>query len=321
MTDRRPVLVVGAGGLLGSALVRISGPASGVTPCRGVEWATERAPDQLAGVVRDFTERRGELAIVWSAGAGVIGTGESELRRETQLFETMLDAVAGGADVSVLLASSAGGVYAASPDVPITERSEPMPLSEYGHNKLRQEALLRDWVRSRGARGVAAQLSTLYGSGQSLGKNQGLLSHLCRSVVTQQPVSIFVSLDTLRDYLFVDDAAHMVAAAVERSFDEPPPSVVTKVIASAQSISIGGVLAEVRRVCPKPPRTVLGSSPNRAAHGSTLSFRSVVWTEIDRRTLTTLPAGIAAIHRSIGRDIATPRPSIRQRAHLQESPS
>jgi UDP-glucose 4-epimerase len=272
-------------------------------------------------VVGDFTARGGQLAIVWSAGAGVIGTGESELRRETQLFATMLDSVATGADVSVLLASSAGGVYAASPDVPITERSEPMPLSEYGHNKLRQEALLHDWVERRGARGVVARLSTLYGPGQSLGKNQGLVSHLCRSVVTQQPISIFVSLDTLRDYLFVDDAAHLVVAAVERSFDEPPPSVVTKLIASAQSISIGGVLAEVQRVCPKPPRTVLGSSPNRAAHGSTLSFRSCVWTEIDRRMLTTLPAGIAATHRSIGRDIAAPRPLIRQGAHLRDSPT
>jgi UDP-glucose 4-epimerase len=321
MTDRRPVLVIGAGGLLGSALMRISGPASEVTPCRGVEWPSDRAPDQLAEVVRNFTERGGQLAIVWSAGAGVIGTSESELRRETQLFATMLDAIAESADVSVLLASSAGGVYAASPDVPITERSEPMPLSEYGHNKLRQEALLRDWVGRRGARGVAARLSTLYGPGQSLGKNQGLLSHLCRSVVTQQPVSIFVSLDTLRDYLFVDDAAHMVVAAVERSFDDPAPSVVTKVIASAQSISIGGVLAEVRRVCPKPPRTVLGTSPNRAAHGSTLNFRSCVWTEIDRRTLTTLPVGIAATYRSIGREIAAPRSSIRHRANLQDSPT
>ena len=305
MTDRmRVAVVVGAGGLLGSVLVRLSPPGQTVTPVRGVDWSNDGASDHVLRTIADAVPPNVPFALYWCAGAGVIGSNPDVLDRETRVLERVLHGLAADARPVVFLASSAGGVYGASSSTPLDEVSPTGPLSDYGHNKLRQEAILRDWATDRGARAIVARISTLYGPGQSMSKNQGLISHLCRSVVTRQPVSIFVPLDTVRDYLYVDDMASMASAVTHRVATEPPGTVATKIFASSRSISIGGVLSEVRRVCPKAPPVVLGSSPNRSAYGATLSYRSCIWPEYDRRPITPLPVGIAATYRSIARRFA-----------------
>jgi nucleoside-diphosphate-sugar epimerase len=82
--------------------------------------------------------------------------------------------------------------------------SEAVPLSAYGELKLHQEATARLMLE-----GVCAVLvgrvSNLYGPGQNLAKLQGLISRLALAAATRQPLNIFVSLDTLRDYIYVDD--------------------------------------------------------------------------------------------------------------------
>ncbi len=75
------------------------------------------------------------------------------------------------------------------------------------------------WTPSPAARAtplLVGRLSNLYGPGQDLAKPQGLISQLCRAQLTRRPLSIYVSLDTRRDYLFVDDAAAMVVAGARR---------------------------------------------------------------------------------------------------------
>jgi UDP-glucose 4-epimerase len=53
-------------------------------------------------------------------------------------------------------------------------------------------------------------------------------------------------------------------------------------------------MGEMRRIFKSPPRIVLGASAVSAMQARDLSLRSRVWPELDRRTLTPLPAGIAA---------------------------
>ena len=72
------------------------------------------------------------------------------------------------------------------------------------------------------------------------------------------------------------------------------PGVVTKIFASQRAITIGAVLGEMHRIFKRPPRIVLGASPTAALQARDLSLRSRVWPELDRRSLTPLPAGIAA---------------------------
>ena len=52
---------------------------------------------------------------------------------------------------------------------------------------------------------LIGRIANLYGPGQNLAKAQGLVSQLCAAQLERARSSIWVSLDTLRDYLFAPD--------------------------------------------------------------------------------------------------------------------
>ena len=144
---------------------------------------------------------------------------------------------------------------------------------------------------------MLAKAGNLYGPGQNLAKAQGLISQICRGHLTGQPLSIYVSLDTLRDYFFAPDCADLIVDGLARLRQEQPtsrPGAVTKILASQRAITIGTVIGEMRRIFKRSPRIVLGASPISALQPRDLSLRSRVWPDLDRRSLTPLPAGIAA---------------------------
>jgi len=201
---------------------------------------------------------------------------------------------------AVFLASSAGGVYAGSPDPPFREDSPVRPLAPYGENKLTQEALVRAWSNQTGTPVLIGRISNLYGPGQNTSKNQGLITMVCRRVVAHQPLTLYVPLDTIRDYCYVTDASRLVADGlrrlrrhgVERTESAP---VVVKIIASQQPATIGTVLAQVRWVTKRPVSVVIATSPNATRQAPDLRMISTVWPELDRYPVTTLSAGLRAV--------------------------
>ena len=143
---------------------------------------------------------------------------------------------------------------------------------------------------------LIGRISNLYGPGQDLAKPQGLVSHIVRSQLIRTPISIYVSLDTMRDYVFAQDCGELVRDVLRRLRSEelPEGTVVTKILASHQQVTVGQILSEVRRIFKRSPQVVLGSSPQAALQAHDLRLRSRVWTELDRRPLTPLGAGILA---------------------------
>ena len=87
-------------------------------------------------------------------------------------------------------------------------------LVAYGRAKLAMEGHARALAAATGVRVVLGRLANVYGPGQTLGKPQGLLSQLCLADATRRPLPVYVSLDTIRDYLYAGDAARMVADTV-----------------------------------------------------------------------------------------------------------
>jgi UDP-glucose 4-epimerase len=135
------------------------------------------------------------------------------------------------------------------------------PLAPYGQAKLDAEALVEAWSHRTGTPSLVGRIANLYGPGQNLAKAQGLISQICRSHLTGQPLSIYVSLDTLRDYLFAPDCAALIVEGLARLRQEQSgtaPMVVTKILASQRAITIGAVLGEMRRIFKSWPRIVLG---------------------------------------------------------------
>jgi UDP-glucose 4-epimerase len=314
----RAAWVIGASGLLGGAVTR--------RLRAGDEWdevIAEPLPwDDPEAAVREVTRLAERVlstahptTLFWCAGASVIGATPDRLAQELDLLTALLDAIADvftrapGHELDMFFASSAGGVYAGSQDPPFTEHTEPVPISPYGAAKLESELLTRRFADATGSRLVIGRIANLYGPGQRLDKAQGVISQICRSYITGTPTPIYVSLDTIRDYLFVDDAADLIAATMLIAHDD---HVTVKIFGSLQPVTLGAILGLMKAVFKRRPPVMLGRSPNATAQALDLRFRSVVLPQIDQRPRRSLASGIHAT--ALGMvSPAPPRP--------QESPS
>jgi UDP-glucose 4-epimerase len=324
--------VIGRGGLLGQSVEKAIGDVMKHGPARtsggtggtggygvagavgdGHLWHPEQPIDWSApgaGAV-DLRLRAAEFlaavgdrpwSVAWCAGAGVTASSPRALDLELAALRETLDALAGappGRNGAFFFASSAGGVYAGVGAPPYDEFSPVHPLAAYGQAKLDGEALVTSWSQQTGTPSLIGRIANVYGPGQNLDKAQGLISQICRSHLTGQPLSVYVSLDTLRDYFFAPDCGRLIGSGLTRLRQDEPgtsgrrPSVVTKILASQRAITIGAVLGEVRRIFKSQPRIVLGASAVSAMQARDLSLRSRVWPDLDRADLTPFPVGVA----------------------------
>ena len=289
-------------GLLGSAIEESRPDA----PFRAViDWSTPEASVRDLSAALDRFSRAvgdGEWEIYWSAGRGVTSTPRAVMEVEADVFEaflTRVDSVLGGRAERgrMFLASSVGGAYAGSAEPPFTESTPPHPMSAYGEVKLRMERALQDTATRSGVRAVIARVTNIYGPGQDLGKGQGLISVIVESYVTGRPVSIFVSLDTLRDYIYVTDCARVIDAAMTRVAGEAAGTTVVKIVGAMNALSVGAIIGEISRLRRKPVPIVLGQG-SAAGQASDLRVRSEVWPDLDGLVSTTLPEGLGAIYRA-----------------------
>ena len=283
-------------------------------PDAPVPWADE---DAAAAMLTGEAERFLDVAaiggvpwrLLWCAGAGVIATPPEALAQETRLLTRVLAGIGerlrDDAELArnglVFHASSAGGVYSASPDgPPFDEDSRVGALAPYGREKIAQEEAFRALADAAGVDVLIGRFSNLYGPGQSLAKPQGLISHVGRASLRREPISIYVPLDTIRDYLFAADAGRMVADAAIRMeherLDRGGHAVVVKVFASEVETTIASILGVWRQALGRPPLVALSDRTTAGLQPRLLSFRSRVWPEL-RGQPTLLTLGVDAVRR------------------------
>lgn len=305
--------VVGRGGLLGSCVERSLGPAAW-RPEHPLDWRDPvRLAESITEAVRGFAARLaggmfdGGWCVCWCAGDGVVGTPADRLEAETASLRLLLERLGNVLDGArpalpgrFFLASSAGGVYGGSLERPLTEATPPRPISDYGRAKLEQEEVLRAWARARPTvSALVGRLSNLYGPGQHLDKPQGLISHMSRCLIFGVPVHIFVPLDTIRDYLFAEDAGRRIVAGLERLRHESPGGGrhVTKVYGSERETTVAALVGVFRRIAKRQLRVVAGPHPVRAQQPARLQFRSTIWTDEPALPATELLDGVSRVHR------------------------
>lgn len=297
--------VVGSTGLLGSSLCRALS-AQGTELFFAEErfdWSNENvlAP-QISLAVRAFaaraaTARRWE--VYWAAGVGAMSSTEAALAPETRALSVFLTSLESEKHLmarpgAIALASSAGAIYAGANDEVISERTAPAPTTPYARAKLRQEELVKSFACSNtGTAALIARISTLYGPGQSSGKQQGLLSHIADCILKNQPVRIYVPLDTIRDYLASDDAAPAIIAALRSIRDEQ--HVLTKIIASEQPTTIAEIISTFKRIARRSPRIITSASSLSSVYARRVRFRSINAPDATRRPKTSLLVGVAQV--------------------------
>lgn len=302
-----PAWVLGGSGLLGSAVRRALRTERIPVLTSKVPWTDHDAAVET--LLRDAGRLPGDgWWLAWCAGSAVVASPQEVVDRELRVIEEFLarwhplPGTAGSR--AVFLASSAGAVYAGSEDPPFTEETRPAPLSPYGHGKLAAERLFTDFGRRTGTPVLLGRLSNLFGPGQDLAKQQGLVSQLCGAQLRGRPLSLYVPLDTMRDYLYVDDAGGMVLAGLRAVAGRG--GVHVKVMASGRSMTINEVVGEIRRVTRRRPPVVTQPSPNARFQVRDLRVRSVSWPDLDGQVRTTFGAGIGAYVEAVNASLRCP---------------
>ncbi|MHB0829002.1 MAG: NAD-dependent epimerase/dehydratase family protein [Schaalia turicensis] len=305
-------IVIGAGGLLGGAIKRllmIRGKTV-VSPFQ-VPWKdnVDRVVEALLQTVRDALESEsqqptGAWGIYWCAGSGTTGGTSEQFASEIEVYQRFIHALsqefrADLCRLTFFYASSAGGVYAGSAHPPFNELTEPNPLSSYGEAKLVCEEATRE-LADNGALVFIGRIANLYGPGQNLAKGQGLISSLSMAHHKGSYGKIFVSLDTLRDYIYVDDAAKKIVSLCACGDRSDEGNFVVKLICSGSSMSVAEVIAIFNIVAKKRLPCIYGVTSQTALQARDLRLQSCIRKEIDKIELTSFVSGLVATHRAVG---------------------
>jgi UDP-glucose 4-epimerase len=300
--------VIGRGGMLGASVEKCLMPGSSVfEPKNSFSWNDPIACSlELQQEVERFNQIVGDKpwSIYWCAGAGTVTASEEVLRNETAILECFLAAIKNSTGLRcdlghLFYSSSAGGVYAGASSLPITERSEIAPRSTYGLQKLKNEELLGAFAHQNGVRVLLGRIANLYGPNQNRSKGQGLITAICQSHILRKPANIFVGLDTVRNYIYVDDAAESIVRSMNSATKNPVGSVETKIIASKQNLTISAVLKDCQAALGSAPSVVLSRSQNQAAYPPDLRMKSVHIPDADNYEPTPLVVGAHRVYQSL----------------------
>lgn len=141
---------------------------------------------------------------------------------------------------------SSGGTIYGNPVVnrPINERYEKNPISSYGLTKLIAEEYLNFIFSANPEKLVIFRPSNVYGRYQNLKKPQGLIGHVLKSVIMNEPITVFGDGSVVRDYIHVSDLTN----AIIKSFTVTNVTSTILNIGSGVPESVNDILSAISNV-------------------------------------------------------------------------
>ncbi len=106
----------------------------------------------------------------------------------------------------LLLLSSGGVLYGNPRYLPVDEEHPISPLSSHAAGKAALESFFTAFANSSGVSLAILRPSNLYGPGQSLRTGFGIVRTLLEKARHGEPIEIWGDGETVRDYLYIDDA-------------------------------------------------------------------------------------------------------------------
>jgi UDP-glucose 4-epimerase len=297
--------VIGGNGLLGSGLrdELHRREVNLFTPVERFCWGREpELTFQLEAAVKAFSAVVGTESnweIYWAAGVGTMSSIGAELEIETQVLSKILTLIESqpeliAANGHFAFASSAGAIYAGTTDDIVSENTFVAPTTAYAYEKLRQESLINQFViKNYRTTVLLARITTLYGPGQSMGKQQGLIAEIARRILRNQPIQIYVPFDTIRDYITVGDAAVTIIAAMRAIRGKS--GVYTKIVASEQPTTIAEIISIYKKVSRRNVRVVTSASKLSSIYSRRIQFHSMFDLGNEETSRTSLLVGIAQV--------------------------
>ena len=113
-----------------------------------------------------------------------------------------------------LIFTSSMAVYGDS-ELPLCEKFEPNPKSNYGVSKLSAEKYIK-LFSNRGIEYTIFRLFNVYGPGQDLeNMKQGMLSIFVTQAIKNKKIDVTGSLERYRDFIYIDDIVNALTLAIE----------------------------------------------------------------------------------------------------------
>ena len=298
--------VIGSNGLLGSAVSdELKKSSLSWQPTRKIIWDTAGSGDtafkleeSIEAAVKEYVAAVGANTweIYWCAGIGVVGSDMDLLDREVTAIKILLSCMRSSGLTAnksgrMFFASSAGGVYAGSSNPPFTEETVPIPISDYGAQKLQIEELLINFGKNNNVEIRIGRIANIYGANQNIRKQQGIVTALVKSTILNTTVSMYVPLNTLRNYIFVSDAAFKIINFVRSSTNNHE----VRNICSNENWSLGSLIRITKDVTKK--RIHLAHAVNRQSllQPLDLSMKSLSENKESSIREVSLPVGVSVV--------------------------
>jgi UDP-glucose 4-epimerase len=254
-TEKRPVLLFGAYGLLGAA-IRAQLEKENI-PVRIFIRADTRHEDTGKGeyVQGDVTTGNGLAEAVSGVSAVLffirssvpaVSANNPALDFSTTLppLLNVLNALANHNPRAQFIFPSTGGSIYGDSEKAATEQSPVRPMSAYALGKLIAEETLRFYDRVFCVRSTILRISNVYGGANYRNTPQGVIDCFLDNALRGDVSQIWGTLDVERDYVFVDDVARATAMLAERH----DSSTAIYNVGQSKSTSIREVLEIIDRV-------------------------------------------------------------------------
>lgn len=280
--DSKTICIVIGLGLVGSAISKYLSyfalPLPGNTSNEDTWLNAERLATDII-LASDYQANQ-RIELIWTAGKAGFSADENEMQKEFSFYKSVLELVQSkiGDKLNVSLISSAGGLYENSTFV--NDIEDVSPQRPYALYKLKQE----NFLSQSGINSRIYRVSTAYGLG---GKRVGLIRALLQSCISRQPVTIYASRDTLRDYIYNTDIARFVVNNILQN-----TAGCIHILANGRPVSIQALLSSVGRATGK--QAVISFLPDDSNTKNILFHTNLL---INQPAKTSLEEGVSLLYR------------------------
>lgn len=116
-------------------------------------------------------------------------------------------------DINTLINASTGGAIIGEAAPPVHEEMIPRPSSPYGASKLFAEGYCSAYAQSYGINSASLRFSNIYGPHS---KNKGsVVAAFLKDIAANKKITVYGDGTQTRDYLYVEDLANGIVAAIE----------------------------------------------------------------------------------------------------------
>jgi UDP-glucuronate 4-epimerase len=175
-------------------------------------------------------------------------------QRTNVLGTQMLLDYARDTGVKQFVFASSSSVYGVNPDFPWKEDNRLMPISPYAMTKLAGEMAGHVSSHLYGIRFIALRFFTVYGPSQ---RPDLAIHKFTRSILKEQPITVFGDGSTSRDYTYVDDIISGILAAI--NYQASPFEIIN--LGNHYSIRLDQLIGEIEAVMGK--KAVIDRQPEQ----------------------------------------------------------